>query len=361
MPKRTQGQRRSRPLQLHGEDEDGDNSPDEDAIALFPHECPEVFDVEETEPPTPSHGPSRKMSIYDKEPVIDLNDPTIEQFPTDREGILTRIRTSSMSQSPSEEDMRALSFSPKVKSSRSSSRAQGPQTPLLDIISEEKNEPGHFKLPTSIQDAELSDHDENPVGLKKTLDSGISLDEMESKHTAAPKSTQDTKFPVKETGPAQIPSLTSAADMLSPVSALANHAVTPDTTSELAPKSNSGIATPVAATRNALDPVASLPEAVPTVAAGKDTSISDNSKSNDLVGKSDTAASTGISKANGNHSSALKARLNTTAVVKRSETPVSISRKSGEHAGLLRTIWQTIFIDWIGGFISRLCSGRSQV
>lgn len=152
-------------------DDDDDDSrhasgiatPAEDKAPMFAYEF--VGEVDSGQEAVPEgegheHEPTPEFENADD---VDLNDPTIEKFPEDREGILSKIKTSQSSLSPDETRFEGVPLSPVVGPSGSPMSGRGisespispmhkasaeveeverePTPPALDAIEEDEEEP----------------------------------------------------------------------------------------------------------------------------------------------------------------------------------------------------------------------------
>lgn len=138
-------------------------TPAEDKAPMFAYEL--VGEIDSGQEPVPEgeeheHEPTAE---FENAEDVDLNDPTIERFPKDREGILSKIKTSQSSLSPDETRFEGVSLSPVVGPSGSPLFGRGisespispmhrasaevhdverePTPPPLDAIREDEEEP----------------------------------------------------------------------------------------------------------------------------------------------------------------------------------------------------------------------------
>jgi len=292
-------------------------------------------------------------SVYEEEEDESaLEDPTLEEFPCDREAIIARVRSTSTRLEPDEVRFNGEESSPLFSGHHSSGSLEPPSpallshqpSPNLDVITEEYPEMGEeFSLPKaggsdSDKLPEFSivpDEPKPPINIPKLASvikepdfKGIDMEEIEAM--------------------GGIPAITAPAAMAEVIS------VTEDlpTSCEDMTIENAFIPEP--------DTVPEI-SIIPATPAG-------TFRSNERVLKSEEpSAEVSIESTAIIHeeevniaSSGLKKRL--VPSMERPPTPVSIrsSVKDKNNSGLFLTIWRTIFVGWIGGLLTRLFGGRRE-
>ena len=116
-------------------------TPWEERVPLFEHECltrPEGGETE-TPSPQPDYDPIPKRS-YELPEEIDLNDPSIEDFPCEREAILKQLRTTATRLNEDETRFDGEPYSPVVGSVRRGENGELP-SPSPRLLSKEGQSP----------------------------------------------------------------------------------------------------------------------------------------------------------------------------------------------------------------------------
>jgi hypothetical protein len=116
-------------------------TPWEERVPLFEHECLKRPEGGETEQPSPQpdydHIPKRSYELPEE---IDLNDPSIEDFPCEREAILKQLRTTATRLNEDETRFDGEPYSPVVGSVRRGENGELP-SPSPRLLSKEGQSP----------------------------------------------------------------------------------------------------------------------------------------------------------------------------------------------------------------------------
>ncbi|KAK4668580.1 uncharacterized protein QC764_708600 [Podospora pseudoanserina] len=336
---------------------------------LFPHECPS--------PPTPGDAVERRESSDDRSPMedidpdqIDLNDPTLERFPSNREEIIDTVRKLETSLNEDQASFEGVPPSPVINSPlegtqditdyilgdssiptshRGSQHLEVPRpshgsassvpvSPSLQVISEAEEpaseENGTTPSPIIFSNPEMKSR---PSSLKPRSedDEGVSLkDSISPRTTEAPKTAGDILF--RDTPPLEASG--DAAPTKANGLSLEDHSNTSKVADEAeaqVPDDRSAAPAPVAVGERATD---------------------------DEIAES-------------SHTTALESANNTNSLKKRAApapeveqeiprvtSPVSNRTTGVEHNGVswIQAFFRLLFVDIIGGFISRLCGGKKR-
>ncbi|RDW59531.1 hypothetical protein BP6252_12618 [Coleophoma cylindrospora] len=336
-----------------GDEDSGSVTPWDERVPLFEHECmgnaglqPQAsYQAEPLERVTSATSNDEVLTDDD----IDFNDPTLEQFPHDRRSILERVRTVETRLDEDETKFEGVPPSPVVGANRSpdSRLLASPSAALL--ASDEARSPSRSSFGEGTEPLEKLTRLPSAVSLRSSgvselkriteEDDSISNGGLESSLEVEESSDdvdQSEPIPDSTTPPEQTGNGTHKEPELS------NGAKSSD--AEKVKEVESGVAGPQILVHSAT-PSSSTPNLL-NEASDKD------SKSND--GKS-----TGIETEDG-RSSQLTARKQPTPA-ERSITPNTIRSEHAKESGnILKAFWRVVFIDWIGGFLSRLCGSRRQ-
>jgi len=320
----------------------GTVTPEEDRVPLFAHECihPPPGGFETHAPPKPEAVKS-KPSIQER--AIDFDDPSLEEFPSERHAILEHVRLAQTRLPEDETSVEGIPPSPVVGGRPPPEYMELPSSPLttvvspsLDSIPEDGEEGYREELLSALPDGanynsqphltEAGNNEEEPVA--EARNPSIDVQEV----SQIPPSHQ-AKFqeiaPSMGAEPVNLPVTPFVYDGSQQLGA-------PDSP----PKE---IATPEAGPRIMVQP------ATPSL-----------SLQTNPVKAIDTAKATAIEKENGR--TQVTSRKSATPAPERPLTPSSI-RSAGKDAksrDFLKAFWRVVFVEWIGGFIMRLCGGDRQ-
>ncbi|KAK4198164.1 hypothetical protein QBC40DRAFT_284210 [Triangularia verruculosa] len=362
----------------------------EDILALksplFPHECPS--------PPTSGDAvqprESREEEISPLEELdpdqIDLNDPTLERFPSNREGIMDTVRKLETSLNEDQASFEGAPPSPvihspldhegpedvtdyilgdssippthrgpqhlKVPRPSHGSASAVPVPPSLQVISEAE-EPANEENGTATSPIVFSNPDmkPRPSALKpqsEEEDEGVSLKESVSPRTTEPPVVERSITP-------DCPK--SAKDILF---------------QDTPPLEVSGEATPAKANGASLEDHSNTPKVADESETEPPTTDDSPAAAPGPVGE----RATDDEIAESSHTTALDAANNTAGLKKRGlptteaeqDTPRVTSPVSNRPLGVephhgvswIQAFFRLLFVDIIGGFISRLCGGKKR-
>ncbi|RDW65272.1 hypothetical protein BP5796_09964 [Coleophoma crateriformis] len=333
------------------EDDSGSVTPWDERVPLFEHECmgnaglhPQAsHPVEPLERVTSATSNDEVLTDDD----IDFNDPTLEQFPHDRRSILERVRTVETRLDEDETKFEGVPPSPVVGANWSpESRLLASPSAALSA-SDEGRSPSRSSFGEGTEPLEKLTRLPSAVSLRSSgiselkriteeddsisnggLESSLEVEEI-SEDVGQSEPNPDSTMPPEQTGNGTYkePELSNGAK---------------SSGAEEVKEVESGAAAPQILVHSAT-PSSSTPNLL-NEASDKD------SKAND--GKS-----TGIETEDG-RSSQLTARKQPT-LAERSITPNTIRSEHAKESGnILKAFWRVVFIDWIGGFLSRLCGSR---
>lgn len=375
----------------------------ENKAPLFAHECIGMYEGEEIPEPHDEHDDDRGPgSDYDPD-EYDLNDPTLERFPSNRDDIIDAVRKLEGGLNEDHADVEGLvPPSPIMGSS-------GPQnhdllgdflvaSPVVSspIMSRGPRRLGVRRSPHgsvssasgvslhSISEAEEGGHvDEEDIsptvskpspirasagGATKTPtsdeDEGIVMKKADDK---SPESSPQDESELRTPGPAtsakssplEISTSTTQYTTTSDSKPLIGIVQVSDTSRPETPKPSSGPVNGIAGSPRIVIQTAEETEqaARNSEEPSADGEAASTVKSSEADGGSSSAKSTAVDAGN---ASQLKKRV---VAPDRAATPTSI-RSTGIQAAKsgnwFRAFFRTVFVDWIGGFVSRLWGGRRK-
>lgn len=338
----------------------GASTPPEDKVPLFAHECiqppPGGF---ETRPPARYEPVKSKLSI--QENAIDFDDPSLEEFPTERNAILEHIRSCEARLPEDETNVEGIPPSPVVGAKNHFERMELPSpspallttdhSPSLNSIPEDGEEGYREDLLAAL-----------PEGTNLNLSNGEphmsqgNSDEEEMPVQEARKPSVDVQE-VVQTPPSQHPESTETPPIIDNPTMDGSYIepepaklpVTPfvhDNSRQLGeqePRAKE-IVTPEEGPNITVQPATPGSSLKTTATDPFDKPIN-------------TAKSSAIEEQNGR--SQLASRKPAAPSPERPLTPTSM-RSAGKDANsrnFLKAFWRVVFVEWIGGFIMRLCGG----
>lgn len=340
------------------------DTPPNEKVPLFSHECCSPPDHQEPRQPEdfdPYEGMRPRVEV---EEPIDLNDPNIKMFPTDRAGIMEHLR---LMQERLPEDEVKLDLAPRSpiidpNNSRAERRESrdlpvvspvvlAQRSPSLDSIAEGNDESSNVLASAPVK---LNGEDKpatNGINVTKhetptaTADDGLIAKENEAplleperkaRHLAgsfdgSDESGLNAKFEQSEAENAEI-----------------DAPVTDHSTEESNDKARKG-------------DVSEVHDAEPT----KSTEDSMNSPAT-VIPENDTAKSTAVE--NETDDTQVKSRKRQASPARGSErpgTPTSMRSPSkdvqdAKERSMFKAFFRVVFVEWIGGFFLRLCGGRRR-
>ena len=338
----------------------GDETPESGTVTPF-HERAPLFAHECLEPPSResvSHHPEtpEQTPLYE-EAVIDPNDPTLEEFPSERLSILERMRTVETRLSEDQTAVDGVPPSPIVGANCHPERLDLPapspallaheQSPSLDSIAEEHDHTEEA-LPSLPSAADLT----KAAGeaLLARSDDG----ERDDLPTKKPVLSREPSVEVKEVTPESPPPET-VDQPTDGVYAEGSHTVTSLETPFVVSDRQLGHDTEEVRQIDTGDEGPNVVVTPATPGSSLKTRKSDPFENSQSV---DTAKASAIEEENGR--SQLKSRKQPSPVAERPLTPNSM-RSGGKDAksrNFLKAFWRVVFVEWIGGIIMRLCGGR---
>lgn len=331
-------------------------TPAEEKVPLFAHECiqppPGGF-----ERPQAAQREPVKPQLSERETEIDYDDPLLEEFPSERGAILARFRTSQSRLPEDETSLDGVAPSPVVRANYLSDRMEVPsptpglrgeeRSPSLDSIPEGGEEgyreavlsslPSGTNLNLNNGEPHLSQgtNKDESLPLQKELPrkTNVHVHKVEDTPTLKPETTQ--------TSTNDDPDLDRANTALPAIPNVSDHGKRLGKRGE---QNNQPIVNPEDGPEITIQP------ATP----GSSLNTTTTNPSNKLV---DTAKATAIDAENGRFK--LTSRKPVPAPAERPLTPTSM-RSAGKDAksrNFLKAFWRVVFVEWIGGFIVRLCGG----
>ncbi|KAH8589255.1 hypothetical protein B0O99DRAFT_600054 [Bisporella sp. PMI_857] len=328
----------------------GKATPREELVPLFSHECMSPPDEDDVTPLPPQvHDYTKAPQSPYEEAVYDPNDPNIEEFPTDRKSIMEQLRKTSRSLKEDEVHVELEAPSPVIGPNHRHENHNLPvpsphilaetdeHSPSLGPIQEEgqdyRDEP-LVSLPNAIlqpkpnfEGASKGDQEQNP-----NTNSSLSEEEEAVQQSAALESPP-TRTPMQDShitpGPVMLPDTPFSQDDNKrlgegdePQHKIETHQNSPDIV---------------------VSPATSDPN--PVLEA-----IKNPSKPVDSA----EASAIEVQNDRGN----LKQRKDVPNPTERPPTPLSTRSHNIKSDNFLRNFFKIVFVEWIGGFITRLCGGR---
>lgn len=161
----------------------GAATPAEDKAPMFAYEL--VGEVDSGQEPVQEgqeHEPEPEFKNYED---VDPNDPTIEKFPEDRKGILSKINTTQSSLSPDETRFEGVPLSPVVGPTGSPMFGRGvsesPISPAHKASGEVEREPTPPPLDAIKEDEEELDTEEQQPTFRATKSDSMGLEELDDR------------------------------------------------------------------------------------------------------------------------------------------------------------------------------------
>lgn len=324
----------------------GTVTPWEERAPRFAHECPR--------PPSGQLRPASHEHYEGKGPrdpfensAIDLDDPSIEEFPSEREAIYEQVRSCQRRLSEDQTSVEALSPSPVVVANNHHERFDLPspspkvltrtedRSPSLMSIPEEQgnSEDELSALPTAVSQPDIN-LDLRGVGGEDQEDTAVAVKEV----AAGLLPSEIVKSPSQNPAEEQIEGLQTTPDPDVPPS------TPPALVDGKQPGEREGNSQKI------FSPVEG--PSITVLPATPGTSL--KARASD---QSDIAKTTAIDEGNGH--TQLTARKTASPVPDRPLTPSSM-RSAGKEAkskNFLKSFLKLVFVDWIGGLIARLCGG----
>lgn len=334
----------------------GEVTPWEDRAPLFAHECVELPQPGEqlVQPPD-----QYKQSPKEDEGSIDLDDPTLEEFPCERHLILERVRTSATRLSQDETIFEGASLEPigtiahraeRSDSSSSPGRVAGEaRTPSLDSIPEEHAYAGETS--SALPSAMRKKHDRSQ---------SESLPEVSDTEKEEPRTTVEAYepnsaalLPGAELTHNTVPARTSTEMNIQGITCESQSSGQPHPDSETL-----GVGQTMDGANADGYGERELPGKWPVV----DNASSGSNMKAQAALVTDSASSSAVE--GSSNTSQLKYRKSTSVspAPERPLTPSSMRSANfvAQSRNLLKNFLKMIFVDWIGGMIKRLCGRRRR-
>ncbi|KAI9742600.1 MAG: hypothetical protein M1818_003741 [Claussenomyces sp. TS43310] len=351
------------------EDPSGTHTPGAESAPLFPHEQPESPTRLDADQSRRDSAPG--LSVFE-EGDEDLNDPYLEEFPSDRQSILAHVR-SAESRLNADEVLDSNLSSPVTSSRRQSSSAESfildvQRSPSLHQITEEYQEPpGELLLPGAgtvddVREAEVLDLRGTSTGdlVVQPLPQGAETDAKLEVVDAQAAAEEEESHPQASAESVTLPEQDEPAptEAENSVESAINPGMLAHTKQD----------TPVVRD----DDYAALEGATGVQKSTKDdgpgifvqpADTSDGSSDPRESGAEEAAARTGeVSSAEDGTNGYSEVRNRKVARTERPVTPATVpSPLQKEHAhGFLAALWQTVFVEWIGSLLRRICGSRRQ-
>lgn len=299
-----------------------------------------------------------------QEDVIDYDDPLLEEFPSERHAILEKIRTSETRLPEDQTSFDGIPPSPVVGSNHYAERMELPQpSPNIVSLSQERS-PSLNSIP------EASEEGYREEALS-SLPEGTTLDLNNGEPNFSQGSSEDENFPVQKV--ASKPSVDVQEVPESPP--LLEPGVAQTTASSDNPNLDGAYIEPEPAKLPATPFILGnnkqlggeeeqakeivTPEEGPQITVQPATPGSSlrTTKTDPFNRPVDTAKATAIEEENGR--SQLTSRKPAAPSPERPLTPTSMrsGAKDAKSRNFLKAFWRVVFVEWIGGFIMRLCGG----
>lgn len=341
----------------------GTTTPPEDKVPLFAHECiqppPEGFES----PIQPRPEVVKSMPSID-ETAIDYDDPLLEEFPSERHAILQRVRTSQTRLPEDQTSFDGIPPSPVVGANYHAERMELPSpSPNIAALSQDRS-PSLNSIPEAGEDGYRED-------LLSSLPEGTTLTLNNGEPHLSQGSSEDEEVPVKVA--ARKPSIDvqevpESPPLLEPEAAqtmtTSDHPNLDGSYMEPEPvklpvtpfvlDNSKQIGEQVEVAKEVVSPEEGPQITVQPATPGSSLKTTVTDPFNKPI---DTAKATAIEEENGR--SQLTSRKPIVPSTERPITPTSI-RSAGKDAksrNFLKAFWRVVFVEWIGGFIMRLCGG----
>lgn len=332
----------------------GTVTPWEERVPRFSHECPELPDGD-VRPACREHDDNEGKGPRDpfESSAIDPNDPSIEEFPSEREAIFEQVRSCQRRMSEDQPSIEAAPPSPVVGVNNHIERFDLP-SPSPNIFT--KNEARSPSL-LSIQE-EHGDHEELPA-LPKSITHPKSEPDLRD---ATTKDERETSVEVHEVAvespPAHSsePFQTQVEEQVGEPHISPGQIALPDTPFSVDDSKQ-------------LDSEDGSPQEIVNPVNGPSITVQPSTPGTSMMDRGsdpfersiDIAKTTAIEEENGRNGHAqLTSRKTTSPVPDRPLTPASLrsAPKDAESKNFLKAFLNLVFVEWIGGFIMRLCGGR---
>ena len=340
-------------------------TPDEDKVPLFAHECiqppPGGFETR-----VPPNGVPVKSKLSIQETAIDFDDPSLEDFPTERRAILEHFRHSQNRLPEDQTNVEGIPPSP-VVGSRPHPDFEHADIPLVspNLLNTDRS-PSLKSIP---EDAEEG-YRENvlsafPEGTNLNLTNGephnneIIIEEEESPVQDTGNPTVDVQE-VSETPPNYKLEPTEIAPFNDNPTMDGSYMEPEPARLPVAPfilEDDGKVGEQEPLTKEIVTPNDSPNITVQPATPGSSLMTPTTDPFSEPI---DTAKSTAIEQENGR--TKMISRKQPAPSPERSLTPTSM-RSAGKDAksrNFLKAFWRVVFVEWIGGFIMRLCGGDRQ-
>ncbi|KAL3419159.1 PT repeat family protein [Phlyctema vagabunda] len=348
----------------------GTVTPWEERAPLFEHECMGTqsgqYRQASYQPNALHQTTSHEEAIREDE--IDFNDPTLEEFPHDRQSILDRVRTMETRMDEDETKFDDSPLSPAVSANRSPDRNLSSPSPGLLAVDQHQS-----PSLQSIAEENSEQPEENLVRLPSAADLHQSNGHTSSEEVGT---TEDNSARVKR-GDAPSAETRSEADDISAKRGRKSSAISPEEDSqgsteaapdsEILPELTKNGSPQEAKPINKGEP--KITDTVGESSASDDqgpsiilqpatpSSSSINVTTESLKKSTDQAKSSAVD--TDDRSSHLVSRKQQPSAHERSLTPSSArSDHDKKSRNILIAFWRVVFVDWVGGIITRLCGGR---
>jgi hypothetical protein len=354
------------PPKLHDGFDSGEVTPWEERAPRFAHECPEPPRNDSPMSPVPTtydeyegRGPRDPYANM----VIDENDPSLEEFPSEREAILEHVRSCQRRLSEDETTVDGIPPSPVVGPNHNSERhdlpipspnmlaRHGDRSPTLDSIPEEHGHreellselPKAMSPPNSVPDFEGvgNPSDANGTSAKDERETSVEVQEVGAETPPLGVVEPAVGEPEEHTdaeGVTQMPSIPDIEDIKP---------------KEPAPFVDDSVPVDDESPRGIVSPDEGPNIMVSPATPGSSLNTKKSDPFDEPI-KVDTAKATAIEEENGRTN--LKSRK---PPADRPITPTSM-RSQGQDAkskNFLKAYLHLFFVEWIGGLIMRLCGG----
>lgn len=339
----------------------GAATPPEEKVPLFAHECikppPGGF---ETSTPAPREPAKPKLSI--QESAIDYDDPLLEEFPSERNAVLERVRTSQSRLAEDQTSVDGIPPSPVVGSNHHPERMELP-TPSPGLLAQERS-PSLDSIP---EDGEEGYREE----VLSFLPEGTNLNMNNGAPHISQRTSEDDEVPAQEAREPsvdvqEVPETPPSHQLESPQTITSSDNPTMDG-AYMEPEPVRLPVTPFVhdhskqlGEQEQLVKEVVSPEEGPQITLQPATPGSSlkTTATDPLNRPIDTAKGTAIDEENDR--SQLTSRKPAPPSPERPLTPTSMrsAGKDTKSKSFLKAFWRVVFVEWIGGFIMRLCGGN---
>ncbi|RFU29690.1 hypothetical protein B7463_g6630, partial [Scytalidium lignicola] len=317
----------------------GYNTPAQDRVPLFSHEC--CSPPSDDEPEEHDQAPHIEIHNEDGDPPIDVNDPTLEEFPCDRDLVLEKVRTLETSLDADRTSFDGTASSPVVGFNYKGERIEispppssvlrtPDMSPSLDSIMEESGE--KEDLPS------LPSREGSEEGNEKEAGHSIFQKQKDKQPDSPPADNTLTNMP----SPQPLKTVDGVDEVIEPLVS------SEETAANLSRRGFSGdIST--ASGQNIIVSTASLNSTTVEKMIGGADGIAH-----------DTAESTAIIAENGNSELKSRRQQATPPIDSSHSLSSSSSQRSSKHESrnALKHFCRLTWVDWLGGAVMKLCGGR---